>query len=483
MNNLKLSEEELEIQKRNIENKLEKEIKTINQSLYENIKIKDILSTNDRIYLFCGLIIANLKCNNSSLEQDDLKGIINDNEHDGIIILNYVKNVLESKQYSKEKINMIIGLLNSTFTKQVLWETNEKKSLINILFEKIKKDIMPCFDKNLQIDYIGKILNSSNDWTSIENDPMNDVVLTPRYITTLMVKLARTDKNSFVWDKTMGSGSFLISAMNVMIENAKRSITDKNELETKLKSIKEKQLLGIEILESIYILAIVNMLLLENNTLNIIKDDSHNYKLQDDFPANVFLLNPPYSENGKGFIFVEEAFSQMHSGYGVILIQDSVGKGQGLPYTKNVLEYNTLIASIKMPNELFGNKASVSTYIFVFKIAQKHNVKNLVKFIDFSVDGYARQNKKKSTQEINLKNVDHAIERYEELVSIVLDKETITNYYTKENGCFIEDNISLNGDDWLFSQHQKIDTIPKKEDFSKMVTNYLNWEISNLSRG
>ena len=54
---------------------------------------------------------------------------------------------------------------------------------------------------------------------SIENDASNDVVLTPRYVTNLMVKLARTDMNSFVWDKAMGSAGFLVSALDIMIKD------------------------------------------------------------------------------------------------------------------------------------------------------------------------------------------------------------------------------------------------------------------------
>lgn len=271
--------------------------------------------------------------------------------------------------------------------------------------------------------------------------------------------------------------------MDIMIKDAKDKITDKKELEEKIKNIKENQLLGIEILGNIYILAVLNMILMGDGSSNILNGDSHDYNLGSDFPANVFLLNPPYSAAGKGFNFVEEALSQMTTGYAAILIQDSAGNGQGLPYTKNILENNTLLASIKMPSGLFGNKASVSVYIFVFKVAEKHDENNIVKFIDFSVDGYSRQNRKKSTQEVNLRNTDHAEERYDELVQIVLGKKPKTSYYTKENGCVIEDTITLNGDDWLFTQHQKIDTTPTEEDFKKTVADYLSFKVSQLMKG
>lgn len=104
----------------------------------------------------------------------------------------------------------------------------------------------------------------------------------------------------------------------------------------------------------------------------------------------------------------------MTDGYACILIQDSAGNGQGLPYTKRILKNNTLEASIKMAPGLFGSKASVSTYIFVFKVNRPYEEDDEVLFIDFSEDGYTRQNRKKSTQEVNLRDTDNAVARYEE---------------------------------------------------------------------
>lgn len=68
--------------------------------------------------------------------------------------------------------------------------------------------------------------------------------------------------------------------------------------------------------------------------------------------------------------------------------------------------------------------------------------KKRVKFIDFTNDGYARQSRKKSSQEVNLRNVDDAIGRYSEIVDIVLDCEPDTSYYTNENGLLITDTIT-----------------------------------------
>lgn len=80
----------------------------------------------------------------------------------------------------------------------------------------------------------------------------------------------------------------------------------------------------------------------------------------------------------------------MNNGRAVILIQENAGSGNGLPYTKNILENNTLVASIHM-SDIFHGKAGVQTAIYVFNIGVPHDIKQLVKFIDFSNGGYTRQ--------------------------------------------------------------------------------------------
>lgn len=483
LDDLNLTDSELDALTRKTEATLEEKIKSMHQSLYDDVQLKTALSTNEKLYLFCGLIMSGLKVDGvRTLAPEDLSGNDDERNNDGTTILRNIESFLYRKNCSAEKVNMIIGLLEGVFKKQVLWRPRNGISLLRTLFKQVKTDIIPCLESDFHLDFTGKILNSLNDWVSIENDAANDVVLTPRYITSLMAKMARTNKDSFVWDKAMGSAGFLVSAMDIMIKDAKSKITDETELQEKIKHIKEQQLLGIEILGNIYILAVLNMILMGDGSSNILNGDSHDYHLNKNFPANVFLLNPPYSSFSKGFNFVEEALNQMTTGYACVLIQDSAGSGQGLPCTKRILENNTLEASIKMPSGLFGNKASVSVCIFVIKVNRPHEEDDIVTFIDFSEDGYTRQNRKKSTQEVNLRNTDHAEERYDEVLAHVLGKKPKTSYYTEQNGKIIKDTITLNGDDWNFNQHQKIDTTPTEEDFKKTVADYLSWKVSQLMK-
>ena len=294
---------------------------------------------------------------------------------------------------------------------------------------------------------------------------------------------------SFVWDTCMGSSGFLVSAMEIMIGDAKSRIRDSQELDEKIEHIKHNQLLGIEILGNIYILAVLNMILMGDGSSQIICGDSHKEgprwisTHQEDFPANVFLLNPPYSAPGKGLIFVDEALSRMHSGYGAVLIQENAGSGQGDVYAKRILKNNTLLASIHMPPDLFNGKSSVQTAIYLFQVNRPHETDDVVTFIDFSEDGYSRQNRKKSTQKVNLRNTDHALERYDEVAAICLGKKPKTDYYTEGKGLVIKDTVSLNGNDWTFNQHKKIDTMPTEEDFKKTVADYLAWKVSAILKG
>ncbi|MGN1093772.1 MAG: N-6 DNA methylase, partial [Candidatus Neoclostridium sp.] len=235
--------------------------------------------------------------------------------------------------------------------------------------------------------------------------------------------------------------------------------------------------------------AVLNMILMGDGSSNIIHKDSlteYDGKYEQgemngkDFPANVFLLNPPYSAPGKGFIFVKKALSKMSKGKAAILIQENAGSGNGLPYTKEILKNNTLLASIHM-SDIFKGKAGVQTAIYVFDVGTPHNEKQIVKFIDFSNDGYTRQNRKKSSQDANLKNTDNALERYEEIVNLVLYGKTYLHYFTEEQ--YIEDIISLDGNDWTFSQHIKLNTIPTEDDFRNTIKEYLGWKVSAVLRG
>lgn len=484
---LNLTDEEIEMKSKEIENDIEIKLKKLNQTMQDDLKI----SVGSRVELVTGLIMAGLGVNNkvSPLEISDLKGETGSKTNDGVTIINKIDSFLEERNLPQEKKQMIINDLSRVFIYSDLWKPINGESKLKSVYSIVKQEIMPIFTSARHLDFTGKLFNVLNAWVDIPDSDKNDVVLTPRYVTELMAKLAQVNMDSYVWDYAVGSAGFLISSMKLMINDAQNRIKSPKELDSKISKIKYQQLLGIEKRSDIYLLAVLNMILMGDGSSNIIHKDSltefdGKYEQGDlngkTFPANVFLLNPPYSAAGKGFIFVEKALNRMSNGKAAILIQENSGSGNGLPYTKRILGNNTLLASIHM-SDIFKGKAGVQTAIYVFDVGKPHSEKQVVKFIDFSNDGYTRQNRKKSSQDANLKNTDHAIERYNEIVNLVLYGKSYLEYFTEDE--YFEDTISLEGNDWTFAQHRKINTIPSEKEFSETVKNYLSWKLTEILKG
>lgn len=186
-------------------------------------------------------------------------------------------------------------------------------------------------------------------------------------------------------------------------------------------------------------------------------------------------MNPPYSAEGNGMIFVEKALSMMEKGYAAVIIQNSAGSGNAVEYNKSILTHSTLLASIRMPIDLFVGKSSVQTHIYVFRVGEAHQKDDVVKFIDFSNDGYTRSARKKSTN--NLRDTDNAKERYQELVNLVRFGKSKMSIFAEQD--YYEGVIDPeNGADW--NQTSPIDTKPTIEDFKKTVSDYLAWEVATL---
>jgi len=479
---LHLSQEELDRLKAQKEKEIDASLIKLNNDIYQNEKG---LGENDRVYLVASAIIATLGIPNKlpPLEKDDLKSQIYSGGRDGDIIISRINAFLAEKKLPQEKKDLIIRTLSNTLLTENINKVENGESQLKRVFVKIVDDLGIYYKIGLTTDFTGKLFNEMYGWLGFSQDKLNDVVLTPSYVATLLVKLARVNRDSFVWDFATGSAGLLVAAMNEMLNDAKENITSPDELTQKEIQIKAEQLLGLELLSSIYMLAILNMILMGDGSSNILNKDSltdfdGNYgfgKTKDKFPADAFVLNPPYSANGNGMNFVEHALGMMNRGYGAIIIQNSAGSGKAKDYNIKILEKHTLVASIKMPVDIFIGKSSVQTNIYVFKVNEPHHKDETVKFIDFSNDGYTRSNRKKASN--NLKDTHQAKERYTELVELVRFGSRKMNIFTDKE--YYEGTIDpKNGADW--NQSAPIDTKPTLEDFKKTVSDYLSWEVSNI---
>ena len=479
---LRLTQDEIERLKEQREQEINTSLVKLNNDIYQNEKG---LSERDRVYLVAASIIATLGVPGkvAALEKQELKSSTEEENRDGDIILRKIKAFLNEKNLPQEKRELIVRTLQNTLTTDNINKVENGESQLKRVFTKIVDDLGIYYKIGLTTDFTGKLFNEMYSWLGFSQDKLNDVVLTPAYVATLLARLARVNMDSYVWDFATGSAGLLVASMNEMLNDAKDKIKSPDKFAIKSAKIKANQLLGLEILSEVYMLAILNMILMGDGSSNILNKDSlkefnGHYgfgKTDEKFPADAFVLNPPYSAPGNGMIFVEKALSMMSKGYAAIIIQNSAGSGKATEYNKKILKHSTLLASIKMPIDLFIGKSSVQTNIYVFRVGEAHQKDDTVKFIDFSVDGYTRTNRKKAS--CNLRDTDHAKERYAELVDLVRFGKSKLNIFTEKE--YYEGKIDPNnGADW--NQTAPIDTKPTLDDFKKTVSDYLAWEVSNL---
>lgn len=480
--NLQLTQSEIEKLKEKREKEIETSLVKLNNDIYENEKG---LSESDRVYLVAASIIATIGVPGkvAPLEKTDLKSSVEEGNKDGNIIIRKIRAFLNEKNLPTEKKNLIIRTLQNTLTTENINKVENGESQLKRIFTKIVDDLGIYYKIGLSTDFTGKLFNEMYSWLGFTQDKLNDVVLTPSYVANLLVKLARVDKDSYVWDFATGSAGLLVAAMNEMLIDAKNKIKSPEQLSIKSAEIKANQLLGLEILPSIYMLAILNMILMGDGSSNILNKDSlkdfnGNYgfvNTNKKFPATAFVLNPPYSAPGNGMIFVEKALSMMNSGYAAIIIQNSAGSGKAIEFNKRILKHSTLLASIRMPLDLFVGKSSVQTHVYVFRVGEAHQNDDIVKFIDFSDDGYTRSNRKKATN--NLKDTGNAKGRYQEIVDLVRFGKTKLSIFTEKE--YYEGKIDINnGADW--NQTAPVDKKPTIDDFKKTISDYLAWEVSDI---
>ena len=482
---LQLQPEEIEKLREHREQEINASLVKLNNDIYQNEKG---ISERDRVYLVAASIIATLGVPGkvAALEKSDLRSSTEIGNRDGDIIHRKIVAFLNEKRLPQEKRELIVRTLQNTLTAENINKVENGESQLKRVFTKIIDDLGIYYKIGLSTDFTGKLFNEMYNWLGFSQDKLNDVVLTPFYVSTLLARLARVDKDSYVWDFATGSAGLLVASMNEMLNDAKDKIKSPDELAIKSAAIKANQLLGLEILPDVYMLAVLNMILMGDGSANIINDDSlksynGNYgfdeKKDEKFPATAFVLNPPYSMPGNGMIFVDKALSIMERGYAAIIIQNSAGNGKAAEYNVRILKHSTLLASIKMPIDLFIGKSSVQTNIYVFRVGEAHQKDDIVRFIDFSNDGYTRSDRKKASN--NLKDTDHAKERYQEIVDIVRFGKSKLNLIAEKD--FFEGVIDPeSGADW--NQTAPSDTEPTLEDFKKTVRDYLAYEVANLMK-
>ena len=104
---------------------------------------------------------------------------------------------------------------------------------------------------------------------------------------------------------------------------------------------------------------------------------------------------------------------------------------------QKILKSHSLLASIKMPTDLFQPMAGVQTSIYIFQVGTPHDFERPVKFIDFRNDGYKRTSRA-------LQEIDNPTARYEDIIKIYKAGKNAKNLEADWNleQIYVEDFIS-----------------------------------------
>ena len=421
---------------------------------------------------------------------EDLLGAKTDTKRDGILITNQIKEYLKQKQIKQEKIDLMLSSFSEISKDSQRDEPTDLDKLVGKLLDKeasSNKQIFTYIFNNIfmsidamagHLDIMGEMYSEFLKYALGDGKEIG-IVLTPPYVTKMMAEILNVNKDSRTMDLATGSAGFLISSMEIMIEDANKTFgKDTSKANEKIEKIKKEQLLGVELNAEMFTLAATNMILRGDGSSNIRKGNTFKTpkELYTKFRANRLLLNPPFSFEENGMPFIKFGLEKMEKyGLGAIIIQDSAGSGRAVESNKKILKENTLLASIKMPVDLFIPMAGVQTSIYVFEAGVPHDYEKTVKFIDFRNDGYKRTKR-------GLNEVDSPTERYQDIIKIYKAGKSakVNEKLWNIDEIYIEDFITDAGNDWNFEQHKKIDTKPKLEDFKRTVADYLAWEVSNI---
>ncbi|MDR1451294.1 MAG: SAM-dependent methyltransferase [Helicobacteraceae bacterium] len=300
------------------------------------------------------------------------------------------------------------------------------------------------------------------------------IVLTPPHITEFMAEVAEVNKDSIVYDNCTGTGGFLVSAMNLMIKDAKGD-------SEKIKNVKQNQLIGVEYSDKIFALACSNMFIHQDGKTNIYLGDCFDDEIKSAVKKqnpNVGLLNPPYKADKKTdtdeyeFILANlECLTQGGKCVAIVPMQEALAtSGKVWEYKKKILKNHTLEAVFSMPDELFFNsKVGVVSCIIVFTAKRPHPADKEVYFGYYKNDGFV---KRKNKGRIDL------FGKFENEIK----RQWITNYRNHKDiaGLSVLKNVTANNE-WCAEAYMETDysnlTI---DDFAKAVKKFVVFKVSGL---
>ncbi len=362
---------------------LKKVAKEINNYL-QNFSIDE----SERLSLISAAIL--------SLQVESFANTLKDHipqNNEGLVenVLTSCKQQLKKSEIEEKNIKEILKSLKNIekkiFTKETRVDKKNKEKEVpnNILKDfliRINDEVKPYFQNNY-FDVLAEFYNEFIRYA--RGDQKKGLVLTPPHIAKFMVEAIEINKNSVVLDPCCGTGAFLVAAMNQMLTNT-TNFKEKDK-------IKKTQLIGVEIRNTMFTAVAINMVIHGDGKSNLINGDCFSKQVKNEImlkkPTHG-LLNPPYDGGPEDQLdFIKNTLDQIEVGGKVAaIVSSSVGVNSKKEYIlkkEKVLKSHTLLASLKMPKNLFKD-VGVETIILIFKAHSPHKGKTY--FGNYDDDGF-----------------------------------------------------------------------------------------------
>lgn len=368
------------------------------------------------------------------------------------------------------KVDAIMHQFNFIKDRPNLNEVDENlgKTPLKYFTEYIKDKIFPAISTTHE-DILGFFYGEFIKYSGGDGQSLG-IVLTPTHITELFCDLLEITPQDRVLDPCAGTGSFLVSAMNRMINSV--------ETEEEKRYIKENNLHGIELKENMFSIATTNMILRGDGKTNLVCVDflKQNPKELRKHKYTVGMMNPPYSlRKDKDAAHLSEIHFVKHlleslddnARCGVIIPQSAMaGKNkEDKDIKKEILKHHTLEGVINLNGDTSFYGIGVIPCIAIFTAHKPHSKDKRCKFINFEDDGY------KLSKHVGIVKTERAIERKEHLLKCWRDQiDAPTKFMVKST-------IKAT-DEWLHSFYYFNDEIPSEEIFYETIRDYMGFEFN-----
>jgi type I restriction enzyme M protein len=449
-----------------------REISKVASDLHESLRNYGQLEGEKKATVVSAILLA---LEEPSFSVKSLTGLCRENSKDGDIIFNAVDTYLSNAgivPYAK------VGVLKDQF----LFLKNDVT--LNEINKHLEMTPLKHFTQTLETEIFNKI--KTTEWDILGNFygefvkyGGNDgnslgIVLTPKHVTKLMTELIDIKPEDNVLDPACGTGAFLISAMNRMLQ-----LTNS---ESKKEHIKKNQLYGIEIQQKLFTIATTNMILRGDGKSNLYRDDCFTIDKEEikNHDINKVLINPPYSQaktqetrHLSELSFIYNALDMMkRDGKLCAIVPQStmVGKTkEDKAKKKQLLKNHTLEFVITLNKDTFHG-VGTNPCIVIFTAGNPHPISKRVQFVNFEDDGYVVR------KHVGLVGNGNEKNRKDHLLNVLNGNED-------DSTKFVVKTTIEPDDEWLHSFYYFNEEIPTEKEFKKTIADYLTFQFDMYSHG